>query len=122
FARALHAREKFDCVHHVTYAGLRIPSFMGRLGIPFVFGPVGGGERAPWRLRGGYSLYGLMHDAARDAANALIRFTPFLSETLARAERIYVTSGETLRLLPHPFRDQARVELAIGAEGMAVAA
>lgn len=116
FAKELHKREKFDRVHHVTYAGLRIPSFMGRLGIPFVFGPVGGGERAPWRLRWGYSLYGLIHDAARDAANALIPFMPFLTETLERAERIYVTSSDTLRLLPRRFHDKAKVELAIGAE------
>jgi glycosyltransferase involved in cell wall biosynthesis len=116
FARELHQREHFDCVHHVTYAGLRAPSFMGRLGIPFVFGPVGGGERAPWRLRWGYSLPGLIHDAVRDAANAMIRFTPFMIETFARAERIYVTSAETLRLLPRRFRDKAHIELAIGAE------
>lgn len=118
FARRLHEQERFDCVHHVTYAGLRIPSFMGRVGIPFVFGPVGGGERAPWRLRWGYSLHGLFHDAARDVANILIRFTPFMTETFARAERIYVTSGETLRLLPRRFRAKAQVELAIGAEDL----
>src|SRR5690606_36306661 len=83
--------------------------------IPFVFGPVGGGERAPWRLRWGYSPGGLLHDALRDAANVMIWFTPFMTDTFARAERIYVTSGETLRLLPPRFRDKARVELAIGA-------
>ena len=116
YARELHEREQFDRVHHVTYAGLRIPSFMGRLGIPFVFGPVGGGERAPWRLRWGYSLPGLIHDAVRDAANFMIRFTPFMTDTFARAERIYVTSGETLRLLPPEYRDKAFVELAIGAD------
>ena len=116
FARQLHRQERFDRVHHVTYAGLRIPSFMGRLGIPFVFGPVGGGERAPWRLRWGYSVGGLLHDALRDAANVMIWFTPFMTDTFARAERIYVTSGETLRLLPPRFREKARVELAIGAE------
>jgi glycosyltransferase involved in cell wall biosynthesis len=81
-----------------------------------VFGPVGGGERAPWRLRWGYGLSGLVHDTLRDAANAMIRFTPFLNDTFARAERIYVTSGETLRLLPRRFRDKAQIELAIGAE------
>lgn len=116
FARELHQREHFDCVHHVTYAGLRTPSFMGRLGIPFVFGPVGGGERAPWRLRWGYSLPGLIYDGLRDAANVMIRFTPFMNDTFARAERIYVTSGDTLRLLPGRFRDKAQVELAIGTE------
>src|SRR3546814_19325259 len=64
-ARDLHRRERFDCVHHVTYAGLRIPSFMGRLGVRVVFGPVGGGERAPWRLRWGCSLGGRPHDPLR---------------------------------------------------------
>lgn len=116
FAKELHKRERFDRVHHVTYAGLRIPSFMGRLGIPFVFGPVGGGESAPWRLRWGYSPHGLIYDAVRDAANLAVRFSPFLTDTFARAERIYVTSSETLRLLPRRFRGKAQVELAIGAE------
>jgi len=116
FAKKLHQRERFDCVHHVTYAGLRAPSFMGKLGIPFILGPVGGGERAPWRLRRGYSLHGLIYDAARDAANLLIQFTPFMVDTFASAERIYVTSRETLRLMPRRFRNKVQIELAIGAE------
>jgi glycosyltransferase involved in cell wall biosynthesis len=116
FAKKLHRCEQFDCVHHVTYAGLRAPSFMGRLGIPFILGPVGGGERAPWRLRRGYSLAGLMHDAARDVANFMIQFTPFMSSMFASAERIYVTSRETSRLMPQRFRNKAQIELAIGAE------
>jgi glycosyltransferase involved in cell wall biosynthesis len=116
FARKLHRREQFDCVHHVTFAGLRAPSFMGGLGIPFILGPVGGGERAPWRLRRGYSLAGLIHDAARDAANFMIQFTPFMSGMFASAERIYVTSRETLRLMPHRFRNKVQIELAIGTE------
>jgi glycosyltransferase involved in cell wall biosynthesis len=116
FAKRLHQRVQFDCVHHVTYAGLRAPSFMGTLGIPFILGPVGGGERAPWKLRRGYSLNGLIYDAARDAANLVIQFTPFMSDTFASAERIYVTSRETLRLMPRRFRNKVQIELAIGAE------
>src|SRR5947209_3454798 len=47
FARELHALERFDRVHHVSPGNLHQPSFMGGLGIPFVFGPVGGGQAAP---------------------------------------------------------------------------
>ena len=115
-AKKLHRAECFDCVHHVTYAGLRAPSFMGRLGIPFIFGPVGGGERAPWRLRLGYSLPGLLHDTLRDVANFLTRFVPFMTATFNSAHRIYVTSTETLRLMPSAVHGKARIELAIGTE------
>jgi glycosyltransferase involved in cell wall biosynthesis len=121
FAKKMHRREQFDCVHHVTYAGLRAPSFMGKLGIPFILGPVGGGERAPWRLRHGYSLYGLIYDAVRDAANAMIPFTPFMIGTFASAERIYVTSRETMQLMPRRFRNKAQIELAIGSEELSPA-
>jgi glycosyltransferase involved in cell wall biosynthesis len=114
FARDLHRREGFDCVHHVTYAGLRAPSFMGRLGIPFIFGPVGGGERAPWRLRKGYGAIASAFEIARDGANLLIRLSPVMVSTLARANRIYVTSADTLKLMPARYHDKVQVELAIG--------
>lgn len=117
FARELHCRENFDCVHHVTYAGLRIPSFMGKLGIRFIFGPVGGGERAPWRLRKGYSAMTSALEMVRDGANLMVRFSPFMTSTFERAHRIYVTSTETLRLVPARYRDKTHVELAIGIDG-----
>ena len=116
FARKLHSTENFDCVHHVTYAGMRAPSFMGMLGIPFIFGPVGGGERAPWRLRRGYSLSGIVLEAARDAANLMIRLSPLMRDTFERADRIYVTSPETLGVLAPRYRAKACVELAIATD------
>lgn len=115
-ARELHARECFERVHHVTYAGLRALSFMGSLGIPFILGPVGGGERAPWNLRFGYGLRGWLRDAARDAANLFVRVDPLMRRSLDRAEKIYVTSRDTLRLLPRAHRLKAVVELAIGSD------
>jgi glycosyltransferase involved in cell wall biosynthesis len=121
FAGRLHETEKFERVHHVTYAGLRAPSFMGRLGIPFVFGPVGGGERAPWRLRFGYGLRGLLIDYIRDIANFAVRLEPFIGLTFSQAEKVYVTSGETLRLVPRCYRDKTEIELAIGSDERATA-
>jgi glycosyltransferase involved in cell wall biosynthesis len=115
-ARELHACRGFDCVHHVTFASLRAPSFMGTLGIPFIFGPVGGGERPPWRLRFGYGFKGWLLDALRDAANAAVRFDPLMLQTFAHATTIYVTSHDTLKLLPRKHRNKAAIELAIGIE------
>ena len=72
-AKQTHFKIQFDCVHHVTFVSVRQPSFMGNLGIPFIFGPVAGGESAPWRLRFGYGLRGLVLDGLRDLLNFMIK-------------------------------------------------
>ena len=46
-ARKLHAHIQFDLAHHVTFGKYWSPSLISLLPIPFVWGPVGGGESAP---------------------------------------------------------------------------
>lgn len=113
-ARKLVRNVSFDAVQHVTFVSLRAPSFMGRLGIPFYFGPVSGGERVPVCLRWGWSFRAQMFELLRDAANCSTRFDPFLRSTFQRAARIYLASLDTLRLIPPHCHAKCRVQLAIG--------
>ncbi len=115
-ARRLHAAQGFDRVHHLTFGVARHPSFMGGLGIPFAFGPVGGGERAPWRLRRGYGWRGWMLDGLRDGANALARLDPMMRRTFHQAELILLRTPDSRRLVPKPDRAKIRVQLEIGAD------
>ncbi|MEQ8846246.1 glycosyltransferase family 4 protein [Botrimarina sp.] len=46
-ARQLHAQRPFDLVHQTTYCGFREPGDAWRLGVPFVWGPVGGTQNFP---------------------------------------------------------------------------
>ena len=115
-ALTLHKEIKFDVVHHVTWASIRSPSFMGNLGIPFVFGPVGGGETAPWRLRLGYGFRGLLYDGLRDLSNLFVRLDPLMRRTFRQADQIYVTSEQTLALVPAGLRKKTTIQLAIGIE------
>lgn len=112
-ARQKHTEHRFDRVHHVTFVSARQPSFMGGLGIPFVFGPVAGGERAPWNLRIGYGLAGWLLDAVRDAANVVVKFDPLMRRTFTQAERIYVTSEQTLGMVPRRYWSKTQIKLAI---------
>jgi glycosyltransferase involved in cell wall biosynthesis len=89
---------------------------MGKLGIPFIFGPVGGGERAPFALRKGYGFIGSVLELVRDAANVAIRVSPAMHQTFSSAHRIYVTSAETMALVPPRYRSKARIELAIASD------
>lgn len=120
-AKKVNAQEHFDCVHHVTFVGVRQPSFMGNLGIPFIFGPVGGGEKAPRKLRRGYGWRGQLADLFRDVTNYLIKFNPLMLHTFNKAYQIYVTSEQTRKLLPKKYWPKTHVKLAIGWEKMPTA-
>ena len=85
-ARRLHASHHFDLAHHVTFGKHSVPSHLYKLGIPFLFGPVGGAERAPnaefyeefgWKTRLAESLR-LLHVR-------LARLDPWLRACVRRA-------------------------------------
>lgn len=49
-AKELHRENPFDIAHHVTFVTFRVPILLRYLGVPVVFGPVGGAETASWKL------------------------------------------------------------------------
>ena len=113
-AKKLNRDESFDLVHHCTFVSVRQPSFLGKLGIPFVFGPVAGGECIPARLRKDLGIKTRFREALRDIVNKLVLYDPFMNFTLKTASRIYVTSEETKALLPNRYKKKAYIQLAIG--------
>jgi glycosyltransferase involved in cell wall biosynthesis len=115
-ARQLHKQVHFDRAHHVTIATVRQPSFMGLLGIPFVLGPVAGGETAPRPLRKSFPLTGKIREWLRDISNRLISIDPLMRLTFERANLILVTSRETGNLLPRRYQNKSRVQLAVAIE------
>lgn len=114
FVRGLHRDRDFDLAIHATYGVFRHPSFLGYLGIPFVFGPLGGGEDAPLVLkrsiRGGEKLKELL----RTVMNKAALFDPFLWVAYTRASLILVKTEDTRRALPWLFRRRAIVYPEIG--------
>lgn len=115
-AKRLHAAEQFDRAHHVTFASYRQPSFMGGLGIPFIFGPVGGGESMPAEFRRRLSSGSRIAEAVRNAGNALISLDPLMRSTFSKAETIACTTAETMACIPAAYRAKCVVQLAIGIE------
>ncbi len=49
-AGKLHAEIGFDLSHQLTMVGFREPGYLWRLGIPHVWGPIGGMGLFPWRF------------------------------------------------------------------------
>jgi glycosyltransferase involved in cell wall biosynthesis len=113
-ARKLAERVQFDRVQHVTFVGVRAPSFMGRLGLPFVLGPVSGGERVPQELRSGMPGQARRMERLRDAANRLARVEPIMRQSFQQAERILVATEASRELLPPALQHKCEVHLGIG--------
>jgi glycosyltransferase involved in cell wall biosynthesis len=68
-AQRLHAQVGFDIAHHVTFNGFREPSYLYQLGIPFVWGPVGGVQNYPWSFLPGAGFAGGGLEATRSLIN-----------------------------------------------------
>ena len=97
-ARELHARERFDLVHHVTYATWRVASPLWQLGIPFVFGPIGGYEQFPARFFPILSPSAAGFELARMGSNLVSRFSPTVRRSLQKAAHVFAANAETEQL------------------------
>jgi glycosyltransferase involved in cell wall biosynthesis len=113
-AARIHAEENFDLVQHITWGNFRLPSFMWKLGIPFVFGPVGGGEDTPKKLRPGLGMRGRIWDFLRRTSTLFLTRGPLMRATYEQATQIVATTRETLREIPAPYRPKTRVQQAVG--------
>ena len=100
-ARRWQADVGFDVVHHVTYGSLQMGSHLGKLGLPFVFGPVGGGQSAPRAFRE-YLKRGWYVEQVRDFfSNSVLLNLYNTSATLRAADLVLVTNDETLARARH---------------------
>jgi glycosyltransferase involved in cell wall biosynthesis len=94
-ARSHHAQVQFELVHHVTYVKYSGPSFVSLLPIPFVWGPVGGGESAPSAFWSEFSPRGRLYEVLRSVARWIGERDPFVRLTVARSRLVWATTEET---------------------------
>jgi glycosyltransferase involved in cell wall biosynthesis len=98
-ARKLHKQFRFDVVHHVTFVKYAMPSFMVLLPVPFVWGPLGGGETVPRGFWRSFSFRGKVFEIFRTLARRLGEFDPFVRLTARRAALALCTTTETANRL-----------------------
>jgi glycosyltransferase involved in cell wall biosynthesis len=114
-AKALHRREHFDVVHHLTWGTIRYPSWLGMLGARFIVGPLGGGERAPARFFSGLPIKQRLKEVLRDLVLWSFKVDPITQFALSRADHIFCKTRDTAELLPPHLARKAQVCMEIGA-------
>jgi glycosyltransferase involved in cell wall biosynthesis len=98
-ARKLHHEVGFDLVHHVTFVKYSTPSFLSLLPIPFIFGPVGGGEVAPKPFYRDFSFKAKLYEFLRNLTRWLGEIDPFTCITVRRSALAWATTADTAKRL-----------------------
>ncbi len=94
----LHAEVGFDLVHLVTYVGFRVPGYLWKLDIPFVWGPIGGLETTPWRFLPVLGLRGCLYYACRNIITSLQkRFLTLPKKAFRKANHAIIAATAGIR-------------------------
>ncbi len=94
-AKRLHREVGFDLCHHATYVKYNTPSWLPSLGIPFLWGPVGGGERVPLTFFRNHGWKTLITEAIRVGLQKLAVIDVCLRWTASQCTRALAVTRET---------------------------
>jgi len=108
-ASRLHRRERFDLVHHVTFANAWTPALASMARAPFILGPVGGGPTIPPQLLAELSRRARFFECLRVAVRRINTFNPVIRYGWSRARVIVAQNHETVEALPREYAAKATV-------------
>ena len=115
-ALRLHAQVGFDAVHHLTWGGVRAPTFLGLVGAPLIVGPLGGGETSPQSLRDAFHPKARITETLRDLSNYTITLNPLVRHGLMSAAAIFTKTPDTARILTPSMQRKSINFLELGLE------
>jgi glycosyltransferase involved in cell wall biosynthesis len=117
-AQHLHAQRPFDLVHHVSFCGYREPSDGWRLGVPFVWGPIGGTQLFPVRFLNQLDPLGAVRELIRNVANyCQLRLDRRVRRAARSAASVLAANGEVACGLREVIGVDAVVQLETGVDG-----
>jgi glycosyltransferase involved in cell wall biosynthesis len=97
-AARLHRLGGFDVVHHVSWGTITAPPLLWRLPVPFIWGPIGGGQTAP---------HNFLHYFGEDSRGEFLRTLrirllprlPFLRRAVKNSSMLLATNLETCNVI-----------------------
>lgn len=114
-AKQLHAERPFDLVHQVTFCGYREPGHAWKLGIPFVWGPVGGTQSFPLTYLRYTSVPAGIREVVRNAVNEFqLRYSPKVRRAAASASQVFSATRRANRDLKRGLGIDSEVMLETG--------
>lgn len=120
-AAGLHKTINFDICHHVTFVRYSTPSFISLLPIPFIWGPVGGGETAPKSFWQDFSFKAKLYERFRHWSHLLGELDPFTSMTARHSAIVRATTKDTAQRVSHLGAKKVEILPAVSLSGEEIA-
>lgn len=115
-AEEWHKKIGFNFVQHVTFVSYTQPSYMYKLGIPMIWGPVSGGENIPKGIKLHMSLKERIVETIRSFSQSTALWLSSTHRTMKSAQHIFVATEETKARVPSKYQDKTSILPAIGIE------
>ncbi len=112
--KTLNETYTFDLLHHISYSLYHVPCPISRLPVPFIWGPVGGGETTPSNFYSTFSLGERIKEYIRVTIRKFNELNPLVRLTARSAELSFATTTETATRLHHIGANNVQIRLAIG--------
>ncbi|MCC5612429.1 glycosyltransferase [Nostoc sp. CHAB 5834] len=97
-ANKLKQKNTFALVHHVTFSSLQLGTFMYKLRIPFVLGPLGGGQEALSSLKKYFKSNWRKERIRSLLSKVLLRFNPACYKSVQSADYLLISNQDTYKL------------------------
>lgn len=113
-AKKLSGKIHFDYCMHLTFGSLWMPTFMYKLPIPFIWGPVGGGESVPSTYIKNLPWAGRFAQHVRRFLIHLAKLNPFFMGPTRAAKAIIARTEDSKRVFPNKYQNKVSVMLETG--------
>lgn len=97
---------KFDYSMHLTFGNVWLPTFLPYLDIPFIYGPIGGGEGIPSTFLSKMSPYFFCIELLRIIMKKTAKINPFFLYKAYKSKAILCRTGQTASLFPRKYQDK----------------
>ncbi|MEW6053096.1 MAG: glycosyltransferase [Nitrospirota bacterium] len=108
-ARKSHRQNRFAIVHHLTFGNIWLPTLMPFLVIPFIWGPLGGGEHIPAAFRQSFDCKSKIRETLRDVMVLSLKANLLFLHTCKKANRILAKTGDTASRIPFQYSKRVLV-------------
>jgi glycosyltransferase involved in cell wall biosynthesis len=113
-AKQLSKEITFDYCMHLSFGSMWMPTFMYKLPIPFIWGPIGGGERVPCCYINTLPWASRIPQYARKILIRTAALNPLIALPAKKARAIIARTKESQAVFPKKYQEKIQVMLETG--------